>query len=153
MKILFAFFFAVALAPAASAQAQAPRIERVEIIEAGIYEAGPSNTLQFVKAADEIPGRVGVKFGFTYTLRGQASPVPVEMLVVTRMPQRLGQLDPGTGQRRFRIEDRVVARIGRANTSGYSFDQSWEIVPGEWIFEVWIAGQKRAEQKFNIVRP
>jgi hypothetical protein len=142
-----------ALAGAIPAGAQAPRVDQVDIFEAGVYEAGPTNSLQFVSKTTDIPGRIGTKFGFRYAIRGPQSALPVEILLVTKLPQRLGQVDPATGQRRFRIEDIVTARVGGANVSGYSFDAAWEIVLGEWTFEVWIAGAKRAEQRFNIVRP
>lgn len=138
---------------AMSAFAQSPRVDQVQILEAGIYEPGPANSLQFVQPASEIPGRVGTKFGFRYALVGPGSALPAQMQLVIRLPQRLGQVDPATGQRRFRIEEPVVGRVGGANVSGYSFDAPWEIAFGEWIFEIWIGGNKRAEQRFVVVRP
>jgi len=135
------------------ADAQTPRVDQVSILEAGIYELGPSNSLQFVRSSTEVPGQVGVRFGFRYVVRGPESALPIEILLVTRLPQRLGQIDPATGQRRFRVEEFAKVRVGGTNVSGYSFDAAWEVVLGEWVFEIWAAGLKRAEQRFNVVRP
>lgn len=146
-----AVWFIVASSGSIVAFAQTPRVDGIDIIEAGIYEPGPSNSLQFVAATTEIPGRVGVKFGFRYAVRGPTSAIPVRMTVVTRLPQRGGQLDPKTGLRRFRIEEQVLGRVGAETTSGFSFDEPWEVVLGDWILEVWIGESKMAEQRFRVV--
>lgn len=141
------------VAAVAATSAQTPRVDEVVILEAGTYEAGPANSLQLVEARTDITARIGTKFGFRYVLRGPPSPLPVEIMLVTRLPQRGGQLDPSTGRPRFRIEDRISGSVGAEKISGYSFDAPWEIAPGIWIFEIWIAGNKLAEQRFNIARP
>ncbi len=149
--IMCALSVAAGLWGAAPTRAQTPRVDRIDIVEAGLYEAGPANSLQFRTAETNIPGQVGVKFGFRYVLRGPNSALPVRMTVVTRLPQRGGQLDPKTGQRRFRIDEQVLGRVGGETLSGYSFDEPWEIVPGDWLFEVWIGERKMAEQRFRVL--
>lgn len=140
------------LSATTSARAQTPRVDEVRLIEAGLYESGPANSLQFVRSTDTVPGIVGAKFGMRYAVLGPPSALPLRLLIVTRLPQRGGQLVPQTGQRRFRIEEQVVVQVGSENVTGYSFDFDWEIVAGPWVFEIWIDGRKLLEKGFTVER-
>jgi len=47
-------------------------------------------------------------------------------------------------------EYEITGRAGMRAYREFQFDQSWEIVPGEWTFEFWHGKEKIGEQKFCV---
>lgn len=128
------------------------RAERIVVSEFGQFERGPSGTLQHIERTTRIVARLGVTFGFTYTIEGPPSNLPANLVLLTRLPQRGGMLNPANGRPVFQLEDRFTGNIGASYTSGFTFDQNWEIVPGTWTLEIWSDNRKLGEQIFEIVR-
>jgi hypothetical protein len=150
------------------ATAQSLRIDRIEILETGIYRAkverreeapdtlsGALNILHRVeKVADTttIPARVGTRFGLQFRLVGEPEGGMVEIRMVTRFPNG-GLRNPKTQQLRHQSEYVVNGVIGESRHRSFTFDDSWEAVPGSWVFEFWQGQHKLAEQVFNVVKP
>lgn len=146
---------------ASDASAQAPRIERIDVLEAAIYDIDlkgilpgqqpESKDVKIVEKTDVVPAKVGIQFGFRYVVIGEPAGASVYLSVTTRFPPQ-GMRDPARGRTLYRLDEPVYAKLGQPLVSGYKFDQSWEAVPGEWTFEIWDGRRKLAEQRFTVVR-
>jgi hypothetical protein len=154
------------LAPIA-ARAQTPQIDRIDIVEYGIYTtktdskqssadtaAGVLDMVSDIHHAvttQTIPAQQGVSFGIRYTIIGAPAGAPVPLHMVTVFPPP-GLTNPATQQRKAQSEYDTSAVIGTPTYKGYELTNAWEIVPGIWSIQVWSQGRKLAEQKFTVVR-
>lgn len=138
------------------------------VTEAGIYTArvierfavfgvaGGTNegldSFKLVQATTNIPARIGIRFGFRYTIHGihgTPSNAPVILTMVASHPP---YKNPETGKTQTRDEYALRSWAGETYTS-YSFDNDWELIPGKFTFQVWQrgTGKKLCEQSFMIV--
>ena len=154
----------------ASSMASAQTIERVEIVDFGIYNAGEKmkSTTAFDTAAEvlngvspmkftlteattTVPGRLGVHFGFRYKIIGSAKGT-TKLKMVTLIPEP-GIRNPNTRRTTVRNEYVETKPLGTTQYTGYSFDNPWEIVFGTWTKEIWNGDQKLASKTFTVVQP
>ena len=150
----------VAFAPAAAAQT-AP-IERIHIIDRGIYRAetvarderseeeGAFNTVRnahLINDTTAIVGRVGVRFGLRYTAASADGNTELKLITIFPAP---GLRDPATGKVSFQSEFTVRPAPGAVHYWEYHFENEWEVVAGLWIFEFWLDRRKLAEQRFCV---
>jgi Domain of unknown function (DUF3859) len=71
---------------------------------------------------------------------------------VTIFPAQ-GLRNSQTGQVSARSEYIDTDTIGLPHLKGYSLDNDWEVVPGNWIQLIWYGDQKLAEQEFTLPKP
>ena len=143
----------------------APRVT-IEVLESGLYTAEVEKKLQdpsvlgvrsvvrnvrFYEKTSRVPAKLGTRFGFRYQLRGIGKDEAVELTKLTVFPSG-GMTDPARGI--SQAANRSVLRVKGETpfTTGYSFDEEWEIVAGEWRIELWLGGRKLAEQRYTVVR-
>jgi len=147
--------------------AQSPRVDRIEIVEKGIYQAATikrienkrlaSGTMQSVasikKVADStaVPARLGVRFGFRFRLLGEPNGVAVPLSLRLKFPNG-GLRNPETGAIHDYDELSSSRTIGDIHYHGYSFDHQWELVAGIWTFEIWYDDTKMLEQSFMVAK-
>src|SRR6476659_3315497 len=139
-----------------SGHAQQTTIERIDIVDAGVFRSGkgkvaqtgtPTGNLRIVanweliSATTTIQPKIGMEFGFQYLVVGKPQGQTVTLRSVTLHP-RPGLRLPGTGNSIMRGESDVTTEIGAIAYRGYRFDQEWELVPGTWTFELW-DGQRK----------
>lgn len=154
------------LAPFA-ANAADPLVERVDIVDAGIYTVAvgeetpdptaPTGTIAapitatLVAATDTIPGRPGLEFGFRYIVVGEpgGAEVPLDFVIVYPPP---GLVDPAEPEPLLESRYTRQKKIGETVYLGYGFEHDWEIVPGAWSFEIWHDGAKLADRSFRVER-
>jgi hypothetical protein len=161
--------FAIALAAAsllpAALYAQTPRIERVDILEAGIYctetigktpqpnaPGGYVNIIaeaRFLKRTTEVPMQLGTRFGMRYTIVGSPVGANANLRLVTRMPSP-GLHDPATGKTMLVSDYSIAGRIGETGFRGTHLEFDWELLPGVWTFEFWSGDRKLAAQNFTL---
>jgi len=149
------------------AQAQSPRIERIDIVEPGLYQrtvvaksgvntaGGDSTTTSNVKlvaATTTVPARVGTIFGFHYKVSGQLAGAKVELRVVARIPPP-GFPNKATHQLMRSIEWTTDSTIGGQGYTDGKFEEPAELVTGTWVLELWYQGRKFADQQFTVVKP
>jgi hypothetical protein len=155
----------LALATAASAHAQ--EVERVEIIEWGLYRhdltgevpapdspSGTRNIIDNVRLQQEtttVPALVGMKFGYRFKVVGPAPGALVRLEYVARFPKQ-GLTNPAKGKTFATSEFHSVAVVGEVTYRGYSFDYDWEVETGAWTLEIWHEGRKLAEKTFMVTR-
>jgi hypothetical protein len=148
--------------------AQGSKVDRVEIIETGIYraetlaiEGAPGtatrqrNILSYtglVELTTRIEAKIGVHFGMRYRVVGRPGNATVRLTSVTLYPAP-GLKNPTAARHEARGEHQLSATIGQVNYRGYVFEYDWELVPGLWTFELWDGQRKLASQMFDVVRP
>lgn len=157
--------FLVAVLAASALASEQYRAERISVLQRGIFQAGsrgsPSGQSSFgpvtrvgeaslIQSTTTIPARKSLRFGLRYVITGTPIGAPVEIRLVTRFPE-MGLLDPISGVRHHQSEYTIRSAIGSPAYREFLFDQSWEIVPGEWVFEFWQGGRSIGMQKFCVV--
>jgi hypothetical protein len=151
-----------------SAAAQDARIDRIQVIETGIFQAETTATEKtsgtatgtrhilkgtvLLKSTTRIEAKVGVHFGMQFWIFGRPNKAPVWLTSVTYYPPP-GLKNPDTGTALRRGEHTLAATIGAVNYRGYVFEHDWELAPGPWSFELWYAGRVLAKQTFEVVAP
>lgn len=106
-----------------------------------------------VEQTDRIPARMGIRFEIDYTIYGLPANQTVGFSKVVSHPP---MTPPGGAEKRgYKIEDNwQTSPNGTAKgITGYGFDHDYEMVPGEWKFELWYANQKLLEKTFTVYRP
>lgn len=152
---------------AATAFAHAQTIERVRILDFGVYTrdvvsadktAGVatgriniSQNFKLVQKTDTVVLKKGTTFGVRYETVGRPKGAKVKLTWVMRFPET-GLVDP-KGQRFYVNEFARDHTVGEESFRAYSFDEPWEMVPGDWVFEFWDGPRKIGEQRFKVVKP
>jgi hypothetical protein len=157
----------LALASTVIACNQAPKVDRIEIVDWGIYRTEIAKTRQaagavtgttdelanvkLVSSTTTVPARIGTRFGFRYRVVGSPDRASVKMTAVIHFPSE-GLRNPKTGERILRDVTSWTRNIGAVTYNGYGFDEEWELVPGTWTYEILLEGRKIAEQSFTVVK-
>ena len=107
----------------------------------------PVASARLLRAATNIPARLGVRFGFRYALQGSPVGARVPIEIVMRYPHpgipRNGRL---VSEHRYSVE----MPIGAPQYTDFQFDEPEELVPGIWVMELWSADRKLGEQQFCV---
>jgi Domain of unknown function (DUF3859) len=151
----------------AASHAQAQHVDRIEIVEWGIFRhdreaeiaaphtpTGSRNVVKNVRlqqATTTIPALTGMQFGFRFKVVGSPRGARVDLKFVSRFPGR-GLTNPVNGKTFSISEFQSDAIVGETTYRGYSFDHDWEVEPGAWTLEVWHQGRKLAEKVFLVTR-
>ena len=146
--------------------AQAPRVERAEVIAAGFFAgrltgkttsaagtvAGMVKDIQDVEFLAEPPAKsaaVGTRFGVRFRLVGQPRHGNATLRAVWKIPTP-GIMNPDNGNIYRQSTSEFTVRIGDEVTRGYIFDEPWEVVLGGWILQIWQGDRKLIEKSFAI---
>jgi len=162
-------FFICFLAAAAFADEPKAQVSAITVVEQGIYKCEvlklvedlrvPSkqraiiDSAKIVQETTCIPAVLGTRFGFRYKVDGVPSGRKIDLVMVGIYPND-GVKDPTRDKplKTFRYTTPYAIGEGYRYTD-YSFDHEWEIVPGEWIFQIWYDGKNYAEAKFVVMKP
>lgn len=155
---------------APASQTESPKSQ---VFQFGIYEAtkkgritdsSETNTgkvvrkpvLEHVSMTDRIPLVKDTHFGFQYRLWDLPAEVTIKrvmqlrsVLIHPEMTLADGSISTGW--------DRSVKGIVKTRQvlgfDGYAFHEDYELVEGDWIFQVWYQDKKLLERKFVTVQP
>ncbi len=105
--------------------------------------------IRFINKTTEIPGRAGTNFGFQYSLNSTPRGQKVAIKSIIRFPEP-GLQHPNGRVYQKSVENKYI-RFGEPSLHGYGFDESWEIVPGEWSFEIWHGEARLIRKTFHVV--
>jgi hypothetical protein len=152
-----------ALTPGARAQ----QVERIEIVEWGIYRTdnlgvipnpnAPSGTsylaanIRHQQTTTTVPALVGITFGFRYEVAGSPPGAAVKLRTVVRFP-RQGLTSPSSGKTFLSEESDRSTPVGGIGFKGYTLDYDWEVQTGPWTVEIWHGDRKLAEKTFMVTR-
>jgi hypothetical protein len=140
------------------------KVEQIDVRDYGIYTADKTasatndkglahntvNNIQYIASTSTIPAKIGIKFGFRYTISGAPYDGRVTIKQVTIYPPA-GVTNPKTGLLSTNSFS-TVYRVGMPPIfAGYDIGAPWEMVPGVWTIQLWIGDQKFAEQSFTVV--
>lgn len=162
----------------AQAAAEAPAGDaaqglKAQVFQFGIYtatkkgrigESSQTNTgkvvrkpvLEHASMTDRIPLDKDTYFGFQYRVWN----LPTEVTVKRVMPLRSVLIHPemtlpdgSTSTGWDRSKKGIVKSQQVLGFDGYAFNEDYELVEGDWIFQVWYQDQKLVERKFVTVPP
>ncbi|MHC2144848.1 DUF3859 domain-containing protein [Pseudomonas fluorescens] len=125
-------------------------------IEYGLFETRHQNfqpgervltqSNQTIQSTDQIPARLGSKFGMRYRLEGKvADDTPLTLLYLTpgvRTPD-------GKRHDKFEVVQKLVPGAAQ-DVMAYEFTENHEVVPGQWHFMVFQGDRLLAEQRFTV---
>lgn len=161
----FLLIAATILAAPLAALAADIRVERVDVVDTGIYtivtgEETPDpnaptgtiaavTTVTNVEETTAVPGKVGLEFGLRYVVVGEpaGAEVPLDFVIAYPPP---GLVDPAGPEPLLESRYSRARKIGETVYLGYGFENAWEVVPGEWRFEIWYEGRKLAGRSFTV---
>jgi hypothetical protein len=145
--------------------AQQPRVEKVEVVEAGLLEARKVDTVAtpgtasgqtsvldsivFYESSRQVPARLGVQFGARYRIVGTPEGATTSIRTKWVIPPP-GMRNPLTGATTSVDEAEESVVIGTDRLAGYKFGQEWEVVRGSWILEFWADGHKLNSVTFTV---
>ncbi len=143
------------------------QIQAAQILGHGIFEAvsetrdtGYTSTrvgaddvlgVQFVEITNTIPGVLGVNFGFEYTINTTPRGGEMRIRSVIKFPEG-GLTQPGGATFAHAIEKSRI-KIGEKILFGFGFDEPWEIIPGDWVFEIWHRDARIIRKTFTVLSP
>jgi len=107
--------------------------------------------IRFIDYTTDIAAVKGRNFGFQYVINSTPAGKPIDVTSVVKFPA--GGLKRPNGKVYHESKDRHQVKLGRKALHGYGFDEDWEIVPGEWIFEVRHRGALIIKKSFNVYLP
>lgn len=162
---LIALLMLILLCPPAS-RATDVKIRAAEVVAYGLFEAtrdhrftsrfrpnAPAadsvSNIRFVEFTHDIPPTLGAQFGFQYIINSMPKGGRMKVEQVIRFPGN-GLQQPG-GRLYKESREKLTAKIGEPNFYGYGFDEAWEIVPGQWVFEVWHKDARLVRKAFNVL--
>jgi hypothetical protein len=171
-KIKITIFLAIVLAAApltftvTGAYAQTPQIERIDVVDYGIYTAtvisaqrdaqgilqSTSDNPQHLETTRNIPAQLGTRFGFRFTVVGTPKAAAVQLRKIT-IPPSGGLQNPTSNQPIYRSENIITATVGEPQYTAYKFDDPWELVNGTWTIEIWYGDRKLLSQSFTVFKP
>lgn len=162
------FMAALTLASTVHAHTQASRVDRIEIVEYGIFQrqvrsraADPNSpggealtvgSVRLIQSTTTIPARIGTAFGFRYRVIGQPAGSQVALKIVSHFPPP-GFVNSTTKQMQLRYEQSVTKLIGDVVYTGWVLDEPSDLIAGKWIIEIWYGNRKLVEQHFTAVKP
>jgi hypothetical protein len=164
-RVALASLVAVVLS-AAQARAQDMRVDRLEIVESGFYDAAKATVAGTTPSAGSVTGTVqelreikllpeppttsvGIGFGVRFRSFGERDGERAMLRSVWTIPAP-GIVNPTSGSTFRQSVAEFATTIGTSHLRGYSFDEPWEIVPGTWTLEIWQGDRKLLEKSFGI---
>jgi hypothetical protein len=129
--------------------------EEVKTRVKGASDAAPPadsvGKYRFQEFTNKIPMIQGTEFGIEYQINSRPRGRPMDITTIIKFPE------PGLKQPRGRTyltsKETKKVKIGEPQLHGYGFDEDWELVAGEWVFEVWHKKAKLISKPFTIYDP
>ncbi|MCZ6501263.1 MAG: DUF3859 domain-containing protein [Gammaproteobacteria bacterium] len=123
--------------------------------ERGYTSTGPgTDSLDYVRFVDftnEIPGKVGISFGIQYVIHSRPKGALIEVIGIIVYPGE-GLISP-QGDVYNRSQETMSVKLGEKNFYGFGFDRPWEIVPGEWEFQIRHNDAVLAHKTLTVLEP
>lgn len=102
----------------------------------------------FTDFTSQIPMVLGAEFGIEYRINTKPAGRPIDITTIIYFPEP-GLVRPKGKTYKKSIETKRVS-IGEPQLHGYGFDEAWELVAGEWVFEVWHKKARLIRKTFTV---
>ena len=107
-----------------------------------------ASTIQHIERTDRIPVSKGIYFGFQTRIEPLPGKAFIKLKKIVRHPEMV--LPDGSTISGYQVnETRKVSSGVAFTTSGYSLDEDYELVAGEWVFQYWFEDTLLVEQRFH----
>ena len=107
-----------------------------------------ASTIQLIEQTNRIPISKGVYFGFQTRIEPLPGKAFIKLKKIVRHPEML--LPDGSATSSYDVNETKKVSSGVAfTTSGYSLDEDYELVAGEWVFQFWYENSLLVEQRFH----
>ena len=100
-----------------------------------------------LEQTSDIHAMRGTSFGLRVSFSGHPSGATMPIRAKCLHPKFT---DPATGRSSEVEEWPGTGAMGRSGYVGYTFDNDWELVPGQWTIEVSVGSTFRVEKTFNV---
>ncbi len=150
-----------------SLYAQDVYINAAEVVGFGIFKAKKTNFsagfretapqadnvegVRFIEFTRDIPASEGLGFGIEYVINTVPKGRPIAVTSTIHFPEP-GLVRPN-GKTYTTSTERIHTKIGEPTFYGYGFDEDWEMVPGEWVFEIRHKNTLLVKKSFNVYLP
>jgi len=112
-----------------------------------------ATVVEVVSQTNRIPARLGVRFGFTYSVTNLPARAQVVWKKIVKHPP-IHKPDGSTSRGFTFLERHVTSPTGTIETfTGYGFDHAYELVPGKWSIALWYDNKRLVEQTFEVIEP
>jgi hypothetical protein len=101
-----------------------------------------------VATTPTVPLQSHLHFGFRFRIDGPMPGEPVELTFAVTFPEAA---HPPAGLPLRRHQHSGLRETGTVSYTGYSLDQEWEFVPGDWTLEVLQGERRLAGMSFTVV--
>jgi hypothetical protein len=123
------------------------------VVEFGVFELGPgppgSREVRFTEHGDVITPRLGLHFGFRFTVTKAPDRPTLDLeTFVTHppIPDKAGKIET-----HYELLTTIpVANRSATSVTGYSFDRPEEMAPGVWTFEHRYHGKTLVTKSFMV---
>ena len=105
--------------------------------------------VRFVGWNRQIPGEVGVSFGIQYIVHSRPKGSRIKIIARIEFPE--GGLVTPQGYVYQSSEEIQYIKLGEENFYGFGFDETWEIVPGDWKFQIKYKNAIIAQKTLTVV--
>jgi len=132
------------------APAPAPGGLNVKILWYGVIDNGEDeqDAEERRKQTERVPARVGVTFGYAFSITGLPEGSKVTLKQVARYPRARRNAETGATQVTDEADTDCV--VGKACLTSYSLEADDEVIGGDWNMELYYQGRKVGEQKFVL---
>lgn len=125
-------------------------ISQVKEVNNDTYIAGSSLTAgSYVlsEQTDTITAKVGTTFGASFKFSG----LPTKQKIIFREVMKFPEMtDPDTGMTQSYYESSREFKNGTRKYKGFTFEYDWELVKGDWIYQIYYQDTLLAEQAFKV---
>lgn len=106
----------------------------------------------FLKRTEEIPGTLNTSFGYRFEITGLVPGSLAELKHTTTHPPI--HAPDGRIVTQFQTHSRRLVRSDGTVSGfmGYGFDEEYEIVPGKWLMEVFLDGERLLQKSFEVLK-
>ena len=150
MKFLWVLplFFLVTGCASRTVKSDLSDISGIQILDYGIYDQVKDGDPKMVRQTSTVRARLGTSFGFRYLVAGNEDTDMVHLKFRDSLPG----LQQPNGEVLDEVEYTIPVKVGEAHMCAYTFDESWELVPGEWTFSIRRGHRLLAKKTFHVVR-
>ena len=97
--------------------------------------------VKFTKKTTNIPAEKEISFGIKYVVNGKPEGSKVKLKVIAIHPPIKG---------RTKSSAMVDAKVGTWRADFYTFNENYELVEGEWIFQIYYKNNLLIEKSFTV---
>ena len=104
-----------------------------------------TSSTQNILPTDQVPAKLGTKFGMRYTLVGKRERHPAD----PALPHPGRDHPDGVRHDKFEVIQKMAPGAPQ-DVMAYEFTETHEVVPGEWRFLVFQGDRLLAEKRFDV---